>query len=43
MFDGLAGLEREGEKRNVSKFVYKSNDEAFDAACTGFKNIVEVK
>ena len=43
VFDGLAGLEREGEKSNVSKFVYKSNDEAFDAACTAFKNIVEVK
>ncbi|MDY3031420.1 MAG: TIM barrel protein [Clostridia bacterium] len=43
VFDGLAGLEREGEKSNVNKFVYKSNDEAFDAACTAFKNISEVK
>lgn len=42
VFDGLAGLEREGEESNVGKFVYKSNDEAFDAACTAFKNIVEV-
>jgi sugar phosphate isomerase/epimerase len=39
VFDGLAGLERESEKSNVGKFVYKSNDEAFDAACDAFKNI----
>lgn len=43
VFDGLAGLEREGETSNVGKFVYKSNDEAFDVACTEFKSIVEGK
>lgn len=42
VFDGLSGLEREGEESKVSKFVYKSNDEAFDAACAAFKKITEV-
>ena len=42
VFDGLAGLEREGEESKVNKFVYKSNDEAFDAACAAFKKITEV-
>lgn len=42
VFDGLSSLEREGEKSNVSKFTYKSNDEAFDTACNAFKNILEV-
>ena len=41
LFDGLAELEREGEKSNISGFVYKSNDEAFDAACNAFKDILE--
>lgn len=30
VFDGLAGLEREGEESNVGKFVYKSNASSFD-------------
>lgn len=43
VFDGLAGLEREGDKSNVSEFTYKSNDEAFDTACAAFKNVMGVK
>lgn len=41
VFDGLLGLEREGETSNVGKFVYKSNDEAFDVACDTFKKLME--
>ena len=40
VFDGLAALEREGETSNVGKYVYSSNDEAFDAACTALKEIL---
>ena len=41
VFDGLSGFEREGEKSNVGRFVYKSNDEAFDAACAALNKILE--
>lgn len=40
VFEGLSDLEREGERSNVNKFVYKSSDEAFDAACNAFKDIL---
>jgi len=40
VFDGLKALEREGETSNVGKYVYSSNDEAFDAACTALKEIL---
>lgn len=42
VFDGLGNLEREDNKSKVSEFTYKSNDEAFDVACSAFKNILEV-
>ena len=41
VFDGLAGLERAGEESNVEKYVYPSNDAAFDAACNALKEIVQ--
>ena len=41
VFDGLAGLERTGEESNVGKYVYPSNDAAFDAACNALKEIVQ--
>ena len=41
VFDGLSGLEREGEESKVKNFVYKSNDEAFDAACSALRKIME--
>lgn len=37
VFDGLSGLEREGEKSQVGKYVYRSSDEAFDAAAAAMK------
>lgn len=40
VFDGLAGLERAGEESSVGKYVYPSNDAAFDAACNALKEIV---
>lgn len=40
IFDGLAALENEDDKSLVSNFVYKDNNEAFDAACTAFKNLL---
>lgn len=42
VFDGLAGLEREDENKNVGGIVFNSNDEAFDTACLALKNILEV-
>lgn len=41
VFDGLVGLERTGEESNVGKYVYPSNDAAFDAACNALKEIVQ--
>lgn len=40
VFDGLSGLERSGEESNVGKYVYPSNDAAFDAACNALKEIL---
>ena len=40
VFQGLAELEREGEKTNVEEYVYANNNEAFDAACQALKQIL---
>lgn len=40
VFAGLQDLEREGETGNVGRYVYPSNDAAFDAACTALKEIL---
>mgnify|MGYP003306892654 FL=1 len=39
-FSGLSGLEREGEESKVGEFNFETGDEAFDYACTAFKNIL---
>ena len=41
VFDGLSALEREGEESAVGGMNYKSNEEAFDAACKALKKILE--
>lgn len=42
VFDGLAGLEKDGKTSEVGKkYVFKDNDEAFDAACVAFKGIIK--
>ena len=41
VFEGLAGLEREGEQSNVGEYAYNSNDEAFDVACEAVRNILQ--
>lgn len=41
VFAGLAALEQEGERSAVGeKYVYDSNDAAFDAACDAFKALL---
>ena len=40
VFDGLSGLEREGEGTKAL-YTYSTNDEAFDAACIAFKKMIE--
>lgn len=40
VFDGLSKLERPGEESNVGKYVYPSNDAAFDTACNALKDIL---
>ncbi len=40
VFDGLAGLEREGEESNIGKYTFANNDEAFDAACVALRELV---
>jgi len=41
VFDGLKGLERKGDRSIVGgTFVYASNDEAFDAACTALRKLL---
>ena len=42
VFDGLKGLERKGDRSIVGggKFVYASNDEAFDAACAALRELL---
>lgn len=40
-FDGLKGLEREGETSEVGKkYAFSSNEEAFDCACESFKALI---
>ena len=41
VFDGFAALEREGSGSSVGQYCYASNDEAFDAACTALKTLLE--
>ncbi len=41
VFDGLSGLEREGEESLIGKYTYRDNDEAFDAACTALRNMAD--
>ena len=40
VFAGLKDLEREGDTSVVGKFVYESNEAAFDAACEALKEIL---
>ena len=40
VFDGLAALEREGERSAVGKYVYQSGDAAFDAAADALRSIL---
>ena len=41
VFDGLAALEQDGEQSKVGeRYVYDSNDAAFDAACEAFKALL---
>ena len=40
VFDGLKGLEREGEVSKVGAYVYDSSNAAFDAACEAFRKII---
>ena len=41
VFEGLAKLEREGEKSNVKEYVYTDNNAAFNAACQALKQLLE--
>ncbi len=42
VFDGLAGLEKDGKTSEVGKkYIFKDNDEAFDAACVAFAKIIK--
>lgn len=40
VFDGLKDLEQEGNTSHIGKFVYSSNEEAFDAACDALKRFL---
>lgn len=40
VFAGLKDLEREGDTSHVGKYVYASNDDAFDAACSALKDLL---
>lgn len=42
VFDGLKGLERKGDRSIVGggNYVFSSNDEAFDAACSALKELL---
>lgn len=40
VFDGLAKLEEHGDMSKIGGFVYPSADDAFDAACNAFKNLL---
>lgn len=41
VFEGLAALEREGERSRVGQYVYGSGDEAFDAAAAALRALLE--
>ncbi len=40
VFEGLSGLEREGEKSNIGSFSFPDANTAFDAAVTAFDKII---
>ena len=40
VFEGLSGLEREGEKSNIGAFSFPNSNTAFDAAVTAFNKII---
>ena len=40
VFDGLKALEREGETSQLGRYVYETNDQAFDAACEALKALL---
>lgn len=40
VFEGLSGLEREGEKSNIGAFSFPDSNTAFDAAVTAFNKII---
>lgn len=40
VFDGLAGLERDGQASRVGGYGYASSGEAFDAACAALKDLL---
>lgn len=41
VFEGLQGLEKEGEKSVVNEFKYSNSNEAFDTACNSFKKLIQ--
>ena len=40
VFDGLAALEKDGEKSVIAEFTYSNSNIAFDVACNTFKNLI---
>ena len=40
VFDGLAALERDGEKTDIDPYTYPSGDAAFDVACDALKALL---
>ena len=41
VFDGLTGLEQDGNVSEIGKkYIYRSNEEAFDEACMAFQDII---
>ena len=40
-FAGLKALEHDGRRTLLGKFVYETNDQAFDAACSALRDILE--
>jgi len=41
VFEGLKGLEREGEESIITEFYYPDSFSAFKAACDAFKNVIK--
>lgn len=41
-FVGLSALERTGEKSGITGYRYRDADEAFDTACTAFRNLIHL-